>query len=111
MMGGPRSATRTRCGMTPGRPVVSDAEVAETSYTAFDSDRTGRAVTARLIVRRVKLLPPAGTAQPALVEGLPPPCRVHQFAVDDAAGRNLPPRPRHRRASHRRPQSGASGPP
>ena len=26
-------------------------------------------MTARLIVRRVKLLPPAGKAQPALVEG------------------------------------------
>jgi hypothetical protein len=48
---------------------VSDAEVAETSYTAFTSRGKGRAVTARLIVRRVKLLPPAGNAQPALVEG------------------------------------------
>jgi len=48
---------------------VSDAEVAETRYTAFTSRGKHRAVTARLIVRRVKLLPPAGTAQPALVEG------------------------------------------
>jgi len=48
---------------------VSDAEVAETRYTAFVSRGKGRAVTARLIVRRVKLLPPAGQAQPALVEG------------------------------------------
>ena len=48
---------------------VSDAEVAETPYTAFTSRGKGRAVTARLIVRRVKLLPPAGQAQPALVEG------------------------------------------
>jgi len=47
---------------------VSDAEVAETCYTAFAS-RGDRAVTARLIVRRVKLLPPAGADQPALVEG------------------------------------------
>jgi hypothetical protein len=47
---------------------VSDAEVAETRYTAFGS-RLGRAVTARLIVRRVKLLPPAGQAQPALITG------------------------------------------
>jgi hypothetical protein len=47
---------------------ISDAEVAETSYTAFTS-RNNKAVTARLIVRRVKLLPPAGKAQPALVEG------------------------------------------
>ena len=48
---------------------VSDAEVAETTYTAFTSRGPARQVTARLIVRRVKLLPPAGTAQPALVEG------------------------------------------
>lgn len=47
---------------------ISDAEVAETPYTAFKS-RGRKRVTARLIVRRVKLLPPAGTAQPALVEG------------------------------------------
>jgi hypothetical protein len=47
---------------------VSDAEVAETTYTAFTS-RQDKVVTARLIVRRVKLLPPAGKAQPALVEG------------------------------------------
>jgi hypothetical protein len=47
---------------------VSDAEVAETTYTAFTS-RGARAVTARLIVRRVKLLPPAGADQPALIEG------------------------------------------
>ena len=48
---------------------VSDAEVAETSYTAFTSRGMGRAVRARLIVRRVKLLPSAGADQPALVEG------------------------------------------
>jgi hypothetical protein len=48
---------------------VSDAEVAETSYTAFTSRGMGRSVTARLIVRRVKFLPPAGADQPALVEG------------------------------------------
>jgi hypothetical protein len=48
---------------------ISDAEVAETTYTAFTSRGAARQVTARLIVRRVKLLPPAGNAQPALVEG------------------------------------------
>jgi len=36
---------------------ISDAEVAEISYTAFDSKRTHR-VTARLIVRRVRRLAP-----------------------------------------------------
>jgi hypothetical protein len=47
---------------------VSDAEVAETCYTAFASHHA-RPVTARLIVRRVRLLPAAGADQPALVEG------------------------------------------
>jgi hypothetical protein len=48
---------------------ISDAEVAETTYTAFASRGIRRQVTARLIVRRVKLFPPAGPDQPALVEG------------------------------------------
>jgi hypothetical protein len=56
---------------------VSDAEVAETSYTAFTSRRR-RTVTARLIVRRVKLLPPAGADQPALVDGY----RYHAVFTD-----------------------------
>ncbi len=38
---------------------VSDAEVAETSLTAFTGRRVGEQVTARLIVRRVKRLNPA----------------------------------------------------
>jgi hypothetical protein len=59
---------------------VSDAEVAETSYTAFTSRGPGRSVTARLIVRRVKLLPPAGANQPALVEGY----RYHAVFTDSA---------------------------
>ena len=37
---------------------ISDAEVAETRYTAFASRGAGRQVTARLIVRRVKRLNP-----------------------------------------------------
>lgn len=44
---------------------MSDAEVAETEFTAFAT--TSRPVTARLIVRRVKLLPNA--SQPVLVPG------------------------------------------
>lgn len=41
---------------------VSDAGVAETTYTAFAS-RTGKAITARLIVRRVKDLSPRVAGQ------------------------------------------------
>jgi hypothetical protein len=48
---------------------VSDAEVAEICHTAFAARGPARQVSARLIVRRVKLLPPAGANQPALVEG------------------------------------------
>jgi hypothetical protein len=39
--------------------LISDAEVAETSLTAFTGRRAGQQVTARLIVRRVKRLNPA----------------------------------------------------
>ncbi len=44
---------------------VSDAEVAETSYTAFTSRPKAQHVTARLIVRRVKDLNPAVRRAPA----------------------------------------------
>jgi hypothetical protein len=43
------------------RAWVSDAEVAETGYTAFAS-RKGQAITARLIVRRVRDLSPKAAA-------------------------------------------------
>jgi hypothetical protein len=42
---------------------ISDAEVAETSYTAFTGRRRRDQVTARLIVRRVRRLNPAGAEQ------------------------------------------------
>jgi hypothetical protein len=42
---------------------VSDAEVAETGYTAFASKK-GKAITARLIVRRVRDLNPGGHQRP-----------------------------------------------
>jgi hypothetical protein len=38
--------------------LISDAEVAEVSYTAFASKKKGQAITARLIVRRVRDLSP-----------------------------------------------------
>jgi hypothetical protein len=41
---------------------VSDAQVAEAEYTAFTS-RTGQAITARLIIRRVKDLSPRGQGE------------------------------------------------
>ncbi|PZG72657.1 IS1380 family transposase, partial [Streptomyces sp. NTH33] len=47
-----------------GQCWISDAEIAETSYTAFTSRPKKQQVTARLIVRRVKRLNPA-----ALTEG------------------------------------------
>ena len=51
---------------------ISDAEVAETSYTAFGS--TGRPVTARLIVRRVK--------DARYLDALFPVWRYHPFFTD-----------------------------
>jgi hypothetical protein len=40
------------------RRLISDAEVAEVSYTAFASKKKGQAITARLIIRRVRDLNP-----------------------------------------------------
>jgi DDE family transposase len=59
---------------------ISDAEVAETAYTAFES--TDHPVTARLVVRRVRErnLAPAGQ------EELFPIWRYHQFLTDDGSG-------------------------
>jgi Transposase DDE domain group 1 len=55
---------------------ISDAEVAETTYTAFESTR--HKVTARLVVRRVRERNPA----PAGQEELFPLWRYHQFLTD-----------------------------
>jgi hypothetical protein len=55
---------------------ISNAEVAETTYTAFES--TTDKVTARLIVRRVRELNPAPPGQ----EQLFPLWRYHAFATD-----------------------------
>ncbi|WP_211588763.1 IS1380 family transposase [Allorhizocola rhizosphaerae] len=56
---------------------ISDAEVAETAYTAFET--TQHKVTARLVVRRVREKNPA----PAGQEELFPIWRHHQFLTDD----------------------------
>ena len=57
---------------------ISNAEVAETTYTAFES--TTHRVTARLIVRRVRELNPAPPGQ----EELFPVWRYHAFLTDTA---------------------------
>jgi hypothetical protein len=56
---------------------VSDAEVAETGYTAFE-DAKDRAVTARLIIRRVRDLRTAGDGQGELF----PAYRYHAVLTD-----------------------------
>ena len=83
---------------------VSDAEVAETAFTAFTGRRKREHVTARLIVRRVRRLNPATVpaGQAEAVRGLPLPRGVHRQRRADAGRRGHPPRPRHRRAGHRR---------
>jgi hypothetical protein len=58
---------------------ISDAQVAEASYTAFAS-RKGRAITARLIVRRVRDLSPR--AQAAGQGELFPAWRYHAVFTD-----------------------------
>ena len=85
------------------RAWVSDAQVAEAQYTAFTSQK-GQAVTARLIVRRVRdLNKQAGAGQDELF----PVWRYHAVFTDSAfdkagPGRGTAPRPRHRGAGLRR---------
>ena len=59
---------------------ISDAEVAETAYTAFGSRSSARQVTARLVVRRVRRLNPAADAQDELLPGY----RYHALFTDSA---------------------------
>ena len=58
---------------------ISDAEVAETTLTAFTSRRTADHVTARLIVRRVTRLNPHTPAQGELLPGY----RYHAVFTDN----------------------------
>ena len=80
---------------------VSDAQVAEVKYTAFAS--RGQAITARLIVRRVRDLNPKGRGSRAgrTVHCLALPRRLHRLPVRDAPGRRASPRPRPGRAGLR----------
>ena len=81
---------------------VSDAEVAEVEYTAFASKK-GQAVTARLIVRRVRdLNKQAADGQDELFPALAPPRRLHRLPVRAGPGRGAAPRPRRRGAGLRR---------
>ena len=78
---------------------VSDAEVAEIAFTAFTSRRKADHVTARLVVRRVKRLNPAGAPRAGrAVRRLAPPRGLHRQPDADRAGRGLPPPARDRRA-------------
>ena len=81
---------------------ISDAEVAEIGYTAFTSRRKAQHVSARLIVRRVPDLNPANQSELFTVY------RYHAVFTNspaaDARRRGRAPRPRDRRAGHRRPQ-------
>ena len=83
---------------------ISDAEVAEIAYTAFAS--TTDAVTARLIVRRVK--------DARYPDALFPVWRYHPFFTDTdrtrRRGRHHPPPPRDHRNRVRRPHRRTPGP-
>ena len=61
---------------------ISDAQVAETEFTAFTSRRQADHVTARLIVRRVKRLNPNAQTQGELLPGY----RYHAIFTDTTLG-------------------------
>jgi hypothetical protein len=82
---------------------ISDAEVAEISYTAFAS--TKDATTARLIVRRVK----DARHLDALFPGMAPSPVLHQLHRAGRRRRHHPPPPRHHRNRLRRPDRRAAG--
>ena len=85
---------------------VSDAEAAEVRFTAFTGRRKAEHVTCRLIVRRVKQAAPAVGVRwhraGRAVRDLPPPRLHHQQHPQPDRGRSAAPRPRDRRAGHRR---------
>jgi len=87
---------------------ISDAEVAEISYTAFTSKPKAKRVTARLLVRRVKDMNPDNRQRAD--HRLPLPRGVHQQPAGAAGSREGAPRPRDRGAGHRRPEERCLGP-
>ncbi|SDX66172.1 hypothetical protein SAMN05661080_00728 [Modestobacter sp. DSM 44400] len=126
--GGPCGPSRHR-GDRRGRvdPDPLSGRDLEGGRAALDLRRRGR----RNRVHRVHLPPqgrardrpadrPAGqTAEPRVgaaradrtVRGVPASRRLHRLTPVDAGRRGRPPRPRHRRAGHRRAQGRAAGPP
>ncbi|MDQ2791432.1 MAG: IS1380 family transposase, partial [Actinomycetota bacterium] len=58
---GPRSSTPARSGTTANTAGSAEAQIAETSFTAFTSHPKSRQVHCRLVLRRVKRLNPAST--------------------------------------------------
>jgi len=90
---------------------VSDAQIAEVPYTAFTSKK-GQAITARLIVRRVKGPQPRRRHRPGRAgHRLAVPRGLHRLAVHHAAGRRAAPRPCPGRAGLRRLDRRPAGPP
>jgi hypothetical protein len=88
---------------------ISDAQIAETTYTTFA--HTPTPMTARLVVRRVRALNrKAGTGQGELFPTWALPRGAHRQPVRARPGRGRPPRPRHRRAGQRRPDQRAARP-
>ena len=68
--------------------LISAAQVAEVPYTAFASKKKGQAITAPLIIRRVRDLNPQGRRRPGqAVRLLALPRRAHRLAVRDDPGR------------------------
>ncbi len=83
--------------------LICDAEVAETTYTAFAS--TTHPVTARLVVRRVR----DRNRLEELFPGLAAPPVLHQQSRLDHSGRHHPPSARDHRDRVRRPHRRTDG--
>ena len=106
-----RSATPARSGMTSCAAGSPTPRWPRSPYTAFTSKK-GKAITARLIVRRVKdLNREAAAGQDELFCRLALPRRVHRLPVRDPPGRGAAPRPRPGRAGVRGPDRRPPGPP
>jgi Transposase DDE domain group 1 len=88
---------------------ISDAEVAETTYTAFES--TTHKITARLVVRRVRETQPRPTRPGGTLPALAASRVPDRHRPTHRGRRPDPPRSRHRRTALRRPHRRTPGPP